>query len=299
MAAGNIVYYLWVFAHFISAAILCALILPPVIRLLKESGAEVSNYRQRDVVNMAGIAIVIVWLILIALAMLLSVAADSFSIPIPPGFIVNAKIALPLTLMIVGSAIFGFIDDSLGTREFSGFKGHIGALLKGRLTTGALKAIGIPVVAIIASSLFSEGVLELIGNALIIALMVNTLNLFDLRPGRALKIFIPLQLAAMLYCGKELMTSFASLIGIAAAMIIPDLKERIMLGDSGSNVLGAVLGFSIAIGCDWSLKIPFMIILIALQQLAEYISISKIIEKIAFLRMLDDLGRSKAEKKQI
>jgi hypothetical protein len=236
---------------------------------------------------------------LIAVAMTLSVLADSLSFPVPSGYIIDARIALPLTLLIVASTFFGFIDDSLGTREFSGFKGHIGALFKGRLTTGALKAIGIPLVAIISAAPFSMGIFELIGNALLIALTVNTLNLFDLRPGRALKVYIPLQLAIMIFGSPALLTSSASLIGVAVALIGPDLKEKIMLGDSGANVLGAALGFSIAIGCDWSIKIPVLIALIVLQQLTEHISISKVVEETTLLRMLDDAGRSKAENKQL
>lgn len=292
-------YYSWVFAHFISSAILCAVALPFIMKLLKESGAEVLNYRQQEVIGKAGITIAIVWLILISVAMVLSVLADSLSFPVPSGYIIDAKIALPLTLLIMAATLFGFIDDSLGTREFSGFKGHIGALFKGRLTTGALKAIGIPLVAIISAAPFSSGIFELVGNALLIALTVNTLNLFDLRPGRALKVYIPLQLAIMLFGSPALLTSSASLIGIAAAMIVPDLKEKIMLGDSGANVLGAALGFCVVVGCDWSIKIPLIITLIVLQQLTEYISISKVVEKTAFLRMLDDAGRSKSENKQV
>jgi UDP-GlcNAc:undecaprenyl-phosphate/decaprenyl-phosphate GlcNAc-1-phosphate transferase len=291
------IFGIWVFAHFVSALALTIAVLPFIVGLLKESGVEVGNYRQNSVVNMAGITITIIWIILVALAMFLSVAVDSLNVVIPYNFVINAKIALPLTLLIAGAAIFGFVDDSLGTREFSGFKGHFGALFKGRLTTGALKALGIPMTAIISSSMFSEGIPQLIGNALLIALMVNTLNLFDLRPGRALKVFIPLQVLLLFTGARELMTSEASLIGIASAMIVPDLKEKIMLGDTGSNVLGAVLGFSIVVGCDWQIKIPLIIVLIVLQQMTEYISISKLIEKTAFLRILDEFGRTKTEKK--
>jgi UDP-N-acetylmuramyl pentapeptide phosphotransferase/UDP-N-acetylglucosamine-1-phosphate transferase len=292
-------YYSWVFAHFVAAAVLTTAALPFVMGLLKESGAGVLNYRQREVIGKAGITIGVIWVLLIAVAMTLSVLADSLSLPVPSGYIIDAKIALPLTLLIMAATFFGFIDDSLGTREFSGFKGHIGALFKGRLTTGALKAIGIPLVAVISAAPFSLGIFELIGNALLIALTVNTLNLFDLRPGRALKVYIPLQLAILIFGNPALLTSSASLTGIAVALIGPDLKEKIMLGDSGANVLGAALGFCIVVGCDWNVKIPLTIALIVLQQLTEHISISKVVEKTAFLRMLDDAGRSKAENKQL
>jgi UDP-GlcNAc:undecaprenyl-phosphate GlcNAc-1-phosphate transferase len=299
MLASKIVFYLWVFAHLISAVVLCKIVLSFIVGLLVESGAVVANYRQRSVVNTAGITIAIVWLMLIAPAMVLSVVADSAAIRVPAGFIVGAKIALPLSLLIVGASFFGFIDDNMGTREFSGFKGHIGALLKGRLTTGALKALGIPVIAIIASSLYSTSIFELLGNALLISLLVNTLNLFDLRPGRALKVYIPLQLIVMFTAGNELTATSAVLLGIAIAVIGPDLKEEIMLGDTGSNALGAALGFCLATGFDWNIKLPVIVLLILLQVLTERTSISGVIDETAFLRALDDHGRNKFHKKSL
>ncbi|MBE0448404.1 MAG: glycosyltransferase, partial [Actinobacteria bacterium] len=198
---------------------------------------------------------------------------------------------IPLTIIIIGVGFFGAIDDLLGSRESTGFKGHIGALLKGRLTTGALKAIGVPVIAILSSSLLSSNLLEIFGNAILIALFVNTLNLLDLKPGRALKFYIPLQLFLIYAVGSDLGPSSAALMGIALILLGPDLKEEIMLGDTGSNILGGILGFCMAATFDWDVKLPVIALLAILQALTEKYSISAIIERTPILEYLDNLGR--------
>ncbi|MHB8840410.1 MAG: hypothetical protein ACYC56_01260 [Candidatus Aquicultor sp.] len=286
--------YLWIVAHAVTAAIVSLLALPMVVGMLRESGAVKVNYRQKEVVNMAGIIIILVWILLMAVAAVVPIAADMLNILIPQGFVISSDVAMPLTVLIIGAGFFGLVDDLLGTREHSGFKGHIGALFTGKLTTGALKAIGIPVVAVFASSLLSSGILEILGNALLIALCVNALNLLDLRPGRALKVYIPLQLFFIYAAGSVLGSSSAALAGIALVLIASDLKEEIMLGDTGSNILGGVLGFCLVATYGWNVKLPVIILLVLLQVLTEKYSITAVIERVPLLRAFDNLGR-KAE----
>lgn len=217
--------------------------------------------------------------------------ADRLGVYMPESFVLNPDVSVPLTLIIMGAGFFGLFDDLLGNREHSGFKGHIGAIFKGKLTTGALKAVGIPVVAVFAFSLISNGVLEIIGNAVLVALFVNTLNLLDLRPGRAIKVYIPLQLIFIILATGTLGSSAAALTGITIVLLIPDLREEIMLGDIGSNTLGGILGFCFAYAFDWDIKLPVIVLLILLQLLTERYSISAIVEQVAPLRVLDNLGR--------
>jgi hypothetical protein len=82
--------------------------------------------------------------------------------------------------------LLGLADDLWGSRTVGGFKGHLKSLLAGKPTTGALKLFGGGLVALTAAWLsFPHEPLRLIVAAGIVALGANTLNLLDLRPGRA------------------------------------------------------------------------------------------------------------------
>lgn len=288
---NQLMLYLWILAHGVTGAIVSLIMLNPLIRMLREAGAVKTNYCEREVVNLAGVLIILAWIVLGALAAVFPLLIDALGIFIPQGFVLSTDILVPLTIIILGAGFFGLVDDFLGNRDHSGFRGHIGALFRGRLTTGAIKAIGVPAVALIASSLLTSNIFELFGYAILIALFVNTFNLFDLRPGRALKIYIPLQLLFVFIAGSALGTTATTLVGITLVMIGPDLKEKIMLGDTGSNILGGVLGFSFAISFGWSINIPIMCLLLFLQLLTEKFSLTSAIEKTPLLRMLDNLGR--------
>jgi UDP-N-acetylmuramyl pentapeptide phosphotransferase/UDP-N-acetylglucosamine-1-phosphate transferase len=283
---------LWTIAHFFTGAILAAVIGGALKRLLHDSGALKQNYRQRDVVNMMGLSFIMVWLVMMAMAAAFGFAQDIIGLMVPERFQFTPDMSMPLTILILGVGMFGLIDDLLGSRESTGFRGHIGQLLKGRLTTGALKALGIPTVAFFAIYQLSGGPLEAFGDALLIALFVNTLNLLDLRPGRALKVFIPLLAIFFLYAPSSYGLAVAALLGVALVLLRADLKEEIMLGDVGSNVIGAVLGFSFVITFGWSVKLPLIIVFVALQILTERYSLTRIIENTPVLREFDRLGRN-------
>jgi len=288
---NQLMLYLWIFAHGVTGAIVSLIVLNPLVQALREAGAVKTNFREREVVNLAGMSIIIAWIVLGALAAVFPLFIDALGVFIPQGFVLSTDILVPLTIIILGAGFFGLVDDLLGSRDYSGFRGHIGALFKGRLTTGAIKAIGIPVVALIASAILTSNILELFGYAILIALFVNTFNLFDLRPGRALKVYIPLQLLFVFIAGSALGTTAAALTGIALVMIGPDLREEIMLGDTGSNILGGVLGFSFAVSFGWSVNIPVMGLLLFLQLFTERYSLTSLIDKTPILRALDNLGR--------
>lgn len=283
--------YLWIFAHAITAAIVGLIALTPVKAMLTQAGVVKTNFRQREVVNVAGVLVIIVWVFLVALAITFSFVVNELNIFVPEGFVLAPDVSLPLTVIIIGAGLFGLIDDLLGNRESTGFKGHIGAIFRGKLTTGGLKAIGITAVAVLSVALLSSSLIEVIGNALLIALFVNTMNLLDLRPGRALKVYIPLQLFFVFASYSAFGTSSAALVGLAAVMLGPDLREEIMLGDTGSNILGGVLGFFTVATFDWNVKLPLIAVLLLLQLLTEKYSITAVIERVPVLRVLDNLGR--------
>ncbi|MBC8135305.1 MAG: hypothetical protein H8F28_05375, partial [Fibrella sp.] len=60
----------------------------------------------------------------------------------------------PSFLMVcVGFGILGLFDDKYGSRAVGGFKGHLGSLLKGKPTTGAIKLIVGGILALLAAFL--------------------------------------------------------------------------------------------------------------------------------------------------
>jgi UDP-GlcNAc:undecaprenyl-phosphate GlcNAc-1-phosphate transferase len=162
-------------------------------------------------------------------------------------FLVPNKIAagdlVLLVLFLVGVVFFallGLLDDLLGSRENRGLKGHFGALLNGKLTTGALKALGGGAGALLISfiSLPGRPWWEILTAALLMALAANTINLVDLRPGRAIKVFYLWFLILLaVFQDKLPLVLIAPLAGGLLACAPADLKARAMLGDTGANLL--------------------------------------------------------------
>ncbi|MCE5199304.1 hypothetical protein LLG39_10050, partial [bacterium] len=142
--------------------------------------------------------------------------------------------------------VLGIMDDVWGTREVGGFKGHFKKLiLERKLTTGAVKALGGGVVGIIGGWWLSGGdPARWITAALLIPLASNILNLFDLRPGRAVAVFFLGIGVTWLQVGGSM--SAPLLVGTISAVTlifsIVDSRGKAMMGDSGSNMLGAALG---------------------------------------------------------
>ena len=148
---------------------------------------------------------------------------------------------------LLGVAFLGFLDDSLGRGEAAGaprgWRGHARALREGRLSTGAIKAIGaLALAAYVVSGRGLESWRYLADVALLI-LATNLFNLLDLRPGRAEKGLVLLGaglcLGAWTIAPLELLGIFAGPVLVGAWFT---LRERAMLGDTGSNLVGAIAG---------------------------------------------------------
>ncbi len=181
--------------------------------------------------------------------------------------LVGWKVGLTNGPAVAAIAALGLADDLWSGPE-RGFRAH---LHRGR-TTGVLKVLGIPAVGLIATRRLS--------GALLVGLTANALNQLDTRPGRALKAY----LAAALPLGAP--------VGIAVLLLPYDLREMAMLGDAGSNALGAVLGLNsverftgrgrwVAIGA-----------LAGLTVLGERTSLGEWIERTPGLAWIDRLGRA-------
>ena len=189
-----------------------------------------------------------------------------------------------------GAAGFGAYDDLAGSGDRRGFRGHLGALRHGEVTTGAVKLGGIGVTGILSAVLAGGSPADVILNAGLVAGGANLLNLFDLRPGRAIK--VAAASGAMLgAAGQECV---AAPLGAALALLPEDLGERAMLGDAGANALGAMLGASAA-GLPRPARIALLAGIAGLTAASEKVSFTKVIARTPALNWLDMLGRRPAE----
>ena len=204
---------------------------------------------------------------------------------------------LAVVIAGAGAAAFGTYDDLYGNDGSRGFRGHLGALRKGELTTGAVKLAGIGatgLAAALAAGTDSDGggaLADTVINAALIAGGANLLNLFDLRPGRAIKVAL---LAGGLLAPAGGAAAGAGALAAAAALLPEDLGERSMLGDGGANALGAMLGTAAATSLPRSARVAALGVVAGLTAASEVVSFSRVIERTGPLRWLDMLGRRTA-----
>jgi UDP-N-acetylmuramyl pentapeptide phosphotransferase/UDP-N-acetylglucosamine-1-phosphate transferase len=244
------------------------------------------NFRDRPLPTAAG---------LFAVLAVLAVEAGratlgAFNVGEEPG--TNA--ARPLVLFAcLGFGLLGFVDDVLGTGDDRGFKGHLRALASGRVTTGLCKIVGGAAVAFVLASQddFITGK-RLLSDAVLIALAANLGNLLDRAPGRAIKVgivaWIPIAIAAG---AGPVGVALAPVMGAFVGLLGDDLRERLMIGDTGANVLGAVLGLACVLEVGRGARNVILVVLIVLNVAAEVVSFSRVIDRVPPLRVLDGLGR--------
>ena len=176
----------------------------------------------------------------------------------------------------------GIIDDTIGNRDVSGLKGHFKSLFKGTLTTGGFKALFGGFVGLIISVSISKDIIDIV---------VNIMNLFDLRPGRAIKVYLVIMITIFF--------TLSGYIQILPLLILPnvlayfnfDLKAKAMMGDTGSNVLGISIGILMVLGYTLKVRIVWLVFLVLIHLLTEKFSLTKIIEKNKVLNFIDRLGR--------
>ncbi len=203
----------------------------------------------------------------------------------------NSNFNLVYLLGFVFIGLLGLLDDLTGEKKIKGLKGHIKAFFKGTLTTGALKAFLGFFISLVVSSYISNSLMEFFINSLLIGLFTNFINLFDLRPGRAAKVFIIISLIFIIASfTKGNIHILLSFLGILIPYIILDLKSKVMMGDVGSNTLGFTLGIY-ATSFSLIIKALILIVLIVFHIIAERVSFSKVIDNNRFLKFLDNIGR--------
>ncbi len=194
-----------------------------------------------------------------------------------------------------GAAAFGGYDDLAGSGDRRGFRGHIGALARGEVTTGAVKLGGIGATGLAASAISGGSAADLVINAGLVAGGANLLNLFDLRPGRAIKVAVGSAVLINALAPSDgrgaAAHGTAAPVGAALALLPEDLGERAMLGDAGANALGAMLGAAAAGSLSRPARVTLLAGITALTAASEVVSFTKVIARTPALNWLDMLGR--------
>ncbi|HVF78569.1 MAG TPA: hypothetical protein VNA28_09745 [Solirubrobacteraceae bacterium] len=267
---------------FVFSLLVAGALTPLVLSRLAEAGATRENYRGHQLPVPIGIVIVPAALIALIPAMLLARLTDLDVFPDNLGFAV---------VLVPGIALLGLIDDALSGAG-RGWRGHGQDALGGSLSTGLLKAGGtLGLALLVASSLPGSDADFLLATAVLV-LATNAFNLLDLRPGRSVKAFILLGIG--LTAATQNTAALAGL-GIFVAPVLVagffDLREKGMLGDTGSNAIGALAGLWIVLTLDTDGQVVALLLLLAMNLFGEFRSISKVIEKVPGLRHLDSLGR--------
>ncbi|MFI6603121.1 hypothetical protein ACIBHX_43350 [Nonomuraea sp. NPDC050536] len=224
------------------------------------------------------------------------VAGAGAAAALAPGL--PARVRLAALLAGTGSGALGAYDDLYGTTSSKGFKGHLSALTRGEVTSGAVKILGIGATGLAAAAVVSSGPVDTLINGATIAGSANLANLFDLRPGRAIKVGLltggPLLLAS-LFRDQPVAAALAAVpLGAAAAVLPDDLGERAMLGDAGANALGALLGLAAVTKLGRPGRLAVLGSVTVLTAASEKVSFTKVIAGNPMLNKLDMLGRRPA-----
>jgi UDP-N-acetylmuramyl pentapeptide phosphotransferase/UDP-N-acetylglucosamine-1-phosphate transferase len=256
--------------------------------LLDAPALQRRNFRNRPLPTAAGLLVVIAVLGVEAGRATLG----AFGLGDEPG----RNIARPLVLFAcLGFGLLGLIDDLLGTEQDRGFRGHLHALSEGRVTTGVIKIFGGAAVALVlaANVSFVSG-RRLLADAVLIALAANLANLLDRAPGRAIKVGLVAWLAIVVVArGDAVSIAIAPVIGAFCGLLGDDLHEHLMLGDTGANVLGGVLGLAVVLDVGRGPRNFVLLGLVALTLVAEVVSFSSVIDRVPVLRRFDMVGRSR------
>jgi UDP-GlcNAc:undecaprenyl-phosphate GlcNAc-1-phosphate transferase len=280
--------------------VVAALVGGPLLRSLRDGGFVRENYRGAALPFPVGVVIPVAALIaLIPLALLQELAdVEVFK----PG-------AYPAVTYVIGVALLGLLDDFAGSGVFGergagsgergggapprGWRGHGSAILGGGFSTGAVKAAGSLGLALFALSGQGRSAEEYLIGAGVLVLATNLFNLLDLRPGRSAKALV--LLGAALTLGSldvDGLWTVGLFLGPVLVLLPLDLRERGMLGDTGSNAIGAVAGLWLIATLDTTGQAIALAVMAVMTAYGEFRSISGLIERTPGLRHLDSLGRT-------
>ena len=271
----------------IASALVAAVALGPWLADMVRAGLVRENYAGHRLAFPAGAPLIACSLIALAPLAVLDDRADLDLLD--PGL-------QRWMVYVLGVALLGLLDDALGRGAAAdtdrGWRGHARALAAGRFSTGAIKAVGALALAAYATSGLGRQGIDYVADLALLLLATNLFNLLDLRPGRAEKAFFLLLaglcLGAWTVEPIELLGLF---IGPVAVVAWFTLRERAMLGDTGSNLIGALAGVAMLVTLGDTGRWIALALIVALTIFGEFRSISRTIDSIPPLRWIDSLGR--------
>ena len=210
-------------------------------------------------------------------------------------------------IVALSAGALGALDDLVGGAADKGLRGHLRALARGEVTTGAVKVVGLGLTGLLGVALadsrgpgrgtaerpvgsgrpgWTDVLSTLVGGA-VVAGAANAVNLFDLRPGRALKVTVAAGLP--LVGGVAAATAVGSSLGV----VRDDLQASSMLGDTGANAAGALLGLALVERTGLVGRATALVGLAALTLASERVSFTQVIEANPVLRRIDVWGRER------
>lgn len=264
---------------------LAAAVVPAAVRALSLQGLTRENYRGALVAFPAGVAIPLAaFAALIPLALVYTLADEPKVFP--PG--VDYAV-----VFVTGVALLGLVDDMAGGPDARGWRGHARAAGEGRISTGAVKAIGTVGLALFVFAVPGAAAGEYLLAVAVLVLATHLFNLLDLRPGRSIKALV--LLGAGLTIGTldvEPLQALGLFLGPILVLLPLDLRERGMLGDTGSSAIGAVAGLWLVFSLDTTGQLIALGAMALAAIYGEFHSISALVERTPLLRRLDSLGRS-------
>lgn len=262
----------------LTAALLSAIVMLALYRIMPRIGWVETNFQGKTIPRSFGLVI----LIICPIAFAIRAHYDP----------VKCVHCASWILLLAGYGLLGLLDDSFGDKNVKGLRGHFrSTLLNGQITTGFVKAVGGAGLALwIAHALSPRDTLNMFIAAILIALSANALNLLDLRPGRALSVYLIFSCCLLLWGSVSRHQAPQSLVTLflpASLLFYLDRKGLVMMGDTGSNLFGAALGLASAEILPVYVQFIIVLLLLGLHILAERISLSRLIEQVPLLRSLD------------
>jgi UDP-GlcNAc:undecaprenyl-phosphate GlcNAc-1-phosphate transferase len=278
-----------VLVHFLAGLVVGALAWRALRPVLCAPALIRTNIHGRSVATGAGVAVVMA-VVVVAAATVVAEAAGWLS----QG---GAQNSLDLTLRaVLGFGLLGLLDDVVGDAAGGGFRGHVGALAAGRLTTGMVKlGAGVAMALVAVAPLAADRPGWLLVDAAVVAACANLANLLDRAPGRASKAVLVAFAVVVTADGAGVAVAGPAVaVGAGAALVPADLAERCMLGDTGANVLGAAVGLAAVAAFGHGVAVGVLIGVVALTIVSECVSFSRVIEATPPLRWADRLGARRA-----